>query len=123
MNKLTNFLENYNLDSFTPYLNNTSYLYGFFIVVFFIVFLILSFLIKKYSPKKEVEIEKKLNVDDIIDKKDIKLSEDNEFVDVLVAIEEEMNAIRELYAGGYISKGVYISETDRLYEKAKIFGL
>ena len=60
---------------------------------------------------------------DAIDKKDIKLSEDNEFVDVLVAIEEEMNAIRELYVGGYISKGVYISETDRLYEKAKIFGL
>ena len=30
-----------------------------------------------------------------------------------------MTAIRELYVGGYISKGVYISETDRLYEKAK----
>ena len=34
-----------------------------------------------------------------------------------------MTAIRELYVGGYISKGVYISETDRLYEKAKIFGV
>ena len=30
-----------------------------------------------------------------------------------------MAAVRELYVGGYISKGVYISETDRLYEKAK----
>ena len=49
--------------------------------------------------------------------------DDNDFVDVLVAIEEEMAAVRELYVGGYISKGVYISETDRLYEKAKIFGL
>ena len=43
--------------------------------------------------------------------------------DVLAAIEEEMAAVRELYVGGYISKGVYITETDRLYEKAKIFGL
>ena len=59
----------------------------------------------------------------LIDKRDIKVSDDNEFVDVLVAIEEEMTAIRELYVGGYISKGVYISETDRLYEKAKIFGV
>ena len=42
---------------------------------------------------------------------------------MLVAIEEEMLAIRELYIGGYISKGIYISETDRLYEKAKVFGL
>tara|TARA_E500000178_G_C17037241_1_gene764148 strand:- start:1409 stop:1783 length:375 start_codon:yes stop_codon:yes gene_type:complete len=47
----------------------------------------------------------------------------NEYVDVLVAIEEEMAAIRELYIGGYITKGIYISETDKLYEKAKIFGL
>ena len=34
-----------------------------------------------------------------------------------------MTAIKELYVVGYISKGVYISETDRLYEKAKIFGV
>jgi len=48
---------------------------------------------------------------------------ENDFIDVLVAIEEEMAAIRELYVGGYITKGIYISETDRLYEKARIFGL
>ena len=42
---------------------------------------------------------------------------------LVAAIEEEMTAVRELYVGGYISKGVYIAETDRLYEKAKIFGL
>ena len=48
---------------------------------------------------------------------------ENDFIDVLVAIEEEMAAIRELYVGGYITKGIYISETDRLYEKAKVFGL
>ena len=42
---------------------------------------------------------------------------------IIAAIEEEMAAVRELYVGGYISKGVYITETDRLYEKAKIFGL
>ena len=66
---------------------------------------------------------KKPVLNELIDKEDIKIQNDNDFIDVLVAIEEEMNAIRELYVGGYISKGVYISETDRLYEKAKIFGL
>ena len=67
--------------------------------------------------------QKKPVLNELIDKEDIKIQNDNDFVDVLVAIEEEMSAIRELYVGGYISKGVYISETDRLYEKAKIFGL
>ena len=38
-------------------------------------------------------------------------------------VEEEMAAVRELYVSGYITKGIYISETDRLYSKAKIFGL
>ena len=52
-----------------------------------------------------------------------KKDNENDFIDVLVAIEEEMAAIRELYVGGYITKGIYISETDRLYEKARIFGL
>ena len=79
---------------------------------------------KKNAIKKNNDATRKQpNLDDIIDKRDIKVSDDNEFVDVLVAIEEEMTAIRELYVGGYISKGVYISETDRLYEKAKIFGV
>lgn len=50
-------------------------------------------------------------------------SDKNDFIDVLSAIEEEMAAVRELYVNGYITKGIYISETDRLYEKAKIFGL
>ena len=80
----------------------------------------------KLSIKKEskAEIERKQpNLNDIVDSRNINVSDDNEFVDVLVAIEEEMTAIRELYVGGYISKGVYISETDRLYEKAKIFGV
>ena len=72
------------------------------------------------APKRSTV---KPNLDEIIDKKEIKINDENEFVDVLVAIEEEMLAIRELYIGGYISKGVYISETDRLYEKAKVFGL
>ena len=82
----------------------------------------IGFITNYKKSKRFVEYEKLkelLNVD----KRDIKISDDNEFVDVLVAIEEEMTAIRELYVGGYISKGVYISETDRLYEKAKIFGI
>ena len=50
----------------------------------------------------------------IIDSDNVKANDDNDFIDVLAAIEEEMAAVRELYVGGYISKGVYISETDRI---------
>ena len=93
-------------------------------MVFLTIFILITILTKKNAIKKNNDITRKQpNLDDIIDKRDIKVSDDNEFVDVLVAIEEEMTAIRELYVGGYISKGVYISETDRLYEKAKIFGV
>ena len=67
------------------------------------------------------DLRKLHNFLEIIDKDEVKVSHDNDFVDVLVAIEEEMAAVRELYVGGYMSKGVYISETDRLYEKAKIW--
>jgi hypothetical protein len=91
---------------------------------FLITFILITIFTKKNAIKKNNDVTRKQpNLDDIIDKRDIKVSDDNEFVDVLVAIEEEMTAIRELYVGGYISKGVYISETDRLYEKAKIFGV
>ena len=93
-------------------------------MIFLTIFILITILTKKNSIKKNNDVSRKQpNLDDIIDKRDIKVSDDNEFVDVLVAIEEEMTAIRELYVGGYISKGVYISETDRLYEKAKIFGV
>ena len=37
----------------------------------------------------------------------------------LVAIEQEMLAVRALYRGGHIIKGVYVSETRRLYAKAR----
>ena len=111
--KITYYLEKLNLEHFAPYLNSTLYLAilaGLFficILLFFIFLFIIFLLLEKI----------------IIDRKEIKINDDNEFVDVLVAIEEEMLAIRELYVGGYISKGIYISETDRLYEKAKVFGL
>lgn len=90
-------------------------------IVFFLLFTILK--------KNKNEVNKKNstsnNLNEIINKtENINLSgNENDFIDVLVAIEEEMAAIRELYVGGYITKGIYISETDRLYEKAKIFGL
>ena len=90
-------------------------------IVFFLLFIILK--------KNKNEVNKKNstsnNLNEIINKtENINLSgNENDFIDVLVAIEEEMAAIRELYVGGYITKGIYISETDRLYEKAKIFGL
>ena len=107
-----------------PYIGDTKYLVIIFGAIFLIIFILITILAKKTAIKKNKDVTRKQpNLDDIIDKRDIKMTDDNEFVDVLVAIEEEMTAIRELYVGGYISKGVYISETDRLYEKAKIFGV
>ena len=38
----------------------------------------------------------------------------------LVAIEQEMLAVRQLFADGHILKEVYVAETRRLYRKAKI---
>ena len=37
----------------------------------------------------------------------------------LVAIEQEMLAIRRLYTGGHVIKDVYVSETRRLYAEAQ----
>ena len=37
----------------------------------------------------------------------------------LVAIEQEMLAVRRLYTGGHVLKDVYVSETRRLYAKAQ----
>jgi len=37
----------------------------------------------------------------------------------LVAIEQEMLAVRRLYRGGHVIKDVYVSETRRLYAKAQ----
>ena len=122
--KLKNLLLNYNLDNLIPYVENTSYLVIILLIFFLLVFLLLNFFFKTLFQSKENKIERhqpKLN--EIVEKGEIKISDDNEFVDVLVAIEEEMAAVRELYVGGYISKGIYISETDRLYEKARVFGL
>ena len=95
-------------------------------VFFFILIIIL--LSKKNKKKKSVTEKASLKpvLSEIVDDENElfkQKSEDNDFVDVLVAIEEEMAAVRELYVGGYITKGIYISETDRLYEKAKVFGL
>ncbi len=121
---LTQLFLNLNLEGFTPYLENTTYLVLFFIFLTVILFYLISFLTKFFYNSKDKSVErKKPSLNEIIDKDEVKVSHDNDFVDVLVAIEEEMAAVRELYVGGYISKGVYISETDRLYEKAKIFGL
>ena len=124
MDNIINTLNLEKFNNFIPYIGDTKYLIIIFGVVFLTIFILITILTKKNANKKNNDITRKQpNLDDIIDKRDIKVSDDNEFVDVLVAIEEEMTAIRELYVGGYISKGVYISETDRLYEKAKIFGV
>ena len=121
--KIKYYLEKLNLEHFVPYLNNTFYL-SILAGLFFLC--ILLFLIFLFKTKQSHIIKRntlKPNLEEIIERKEIKINDDNEFVDVLVAIEEEMLAIRELYVGGYISKGIYISEPDRLYEKAKVFGL
>ena len=121
--KIKYYLEKLNLENFAPYLNSTLYLAilaGLFFICILLFFIFLFKAKKTDIPKRN---NLKPNLEEIIDRKEIKINDDNEFVDVLVAIEEEMLAIRELYVGGYISKGIYISETDRLYEKAKVFGL
>ena len=124
MDNIINTLNLEKFNNFIPYIGDTKYLIIIFGVVFLTIFILITILTKKNAIKKNNDVTRKQpNLDDIIDKRDIKVSDDNEFVDVLVAIEEEMAAVRELYVGGYISNGVYISETDRLYEKAKIFGL
>ena len=124
MYELKNFLKIDNFKDLLPFLDNTLYLYSFFVIIFFLVFFLISTITKSSKKRKTETIERKQpNLDEIVDTRNLNVNEDNEFVDVLVAIEEEMTAIRELYVGGYISKGVYISETDRLYEKAKIFGI
>ena len=38
--------------------------------------------------------------------------------EILVAIEQEMLAVRRLYVDGHVIKDVYVSETRRLYAKA-----
>jgi len=124
MDNIINTLNLEKFNNFIPYIGDTKYLIIIFGAIFLTIFILITILTKKNAIKKNNDVTRKQpNLDDIIDKRDIKVSDDNEFVDVLVAIEEEMTAIRELYIGGYISKGVYISETDRLYEKAKIFGV
>ena len=124
MDDIINTLNLEKFNNFIPYIGDTKYLIIIFGSIFLTIFILITILTKKNAIKKNNDVTRKQpNLDDIIDKRDIKVSDDNEFVDVLVAIEEEMTAIRELYVGGYISKGVYISETDRLYEKAKIFGV
>ena len=124
MDNIINTLNLEKFNNFIPYIGDTKYLIIIFGAIFLTIFIVITMLTKKNAIKKNNDVTRKQpNLDDIIDKRDIKVSDDNEFVDVLVAIEEEMMAIRELYVGGYISKGVYISETDRLYEKAKIFGV
>ena len=124
MDNIINTLNLEKFSNFIPYIGDTKYLIIIFGAIFLTIFILITILTKKNAIKKNNDVSRKQpNLDDIIDKRDIKVSDDNEFVDVLVAIEEEMTAIRELYVGGYISKGVYISETDRLYEKAKIFGV
>lgn len=121
--KIKYYLEKLNLSQFMIYFDNTIYLFLIFGFLFVCLSLLFIFLFRSKRKTITKNVNVKPNLEEIINKKEIKINDENEFVDVLVAIEEEMLAVRELYVGGYISKGVYISETDRLYEKARVFGL
>ena len=117
-------LEKIELESLVVYLDNTGYLILFFVFLTLLIYFFFSLLLKLFFKKSNSKLERKQpSLNEIIDSDNLKINDDNDFIDVLAAIEEEMAAVRELYVGGYISKGIYISETDRLYEKAKIFGL
>ena len=117
-------LEKIKLESLISYLDNTVYLVAFLLILTLLIYFSLSLLFKLFFKGSDSKQERKQpSLNEIIDTDNIKVNDDNDFIDVLAAIEEEMAAVRELYVGGYISKGVYITETDRLYEKAKIFGL
>ena len=116
--------------SFFENLENFHILIIFSGLLFLIIFVIFYFFLFR-KTNRNIGFDNKKNkptLNDIVNdtgEKSKLMNSDNEndFIDVLVAIEEEMAAIRELYVGGYITKGIYISETDRLYEKAKVFGL
>tara|TARA_B100000287_G_C20303361_1_gene650803 strand:+ start:83 stop:457 length:375 start_codon:yes stop_codon:yes gene_type:complete len=124
MNFIEQALEKIELESLIPYLDNTGYLILFLVSLTLLIYFSLSLLLKFFFKKPDSKLERKQpSLNEIIDSDNLKINDDNDFIDVLAAIEEEMAAVRELYVGGYISKGVYITETDRLYEKAKIFGL
>ena len=117
-------LEKIELESLIPYLENTGYLILFLVSLTLLIYFSFSLLLKLFFKKSDSKLKRKQpSLNEIIDSDNLKINDDNDFIDVLAAIEEEMAAVRELYVGGYISKGVYITETDRLYEKAKIFGL
>ena len=117
-------LEKIKLESLIPYLDNTAYLIAFLVILTLLIYFCLNLLFKLFFKSSENKQERKQpSLNEIVDSDNLKVNDDNYFIDVLAAIEEEMAAVRELYVGGYISKGVYITETDRLYEKAKIFGL
>ena len=112
-------MNNYSFEKFFIFLQNdllyiiqqdkVTYGIGFVVLIFIIYIIFKSLNLSKSASI--LDVSKKPVINDTI-----KINDSN-------LIEEEMAAVRELYVNGYITKGIYISETDRLYEKAKIFGL
>jgi len=127
-------MNNYSFEKFLNFLQNdllyiiqqdkVTYGIGFAVLVFIIYIIFKSLNLSNSASILDVSKKPVINETIKINDSNLKLESDkNDFIDVLSAIEEEMAAVRELYVNGYITKGIYISETDRLYEKAKIFGL
>ena len=127
-------MNNYSFDKFFIFLQNdllyiiqqdkVTYGIGFAVLIFIIYIIFKS--LNLSNSASILDVSKKPVINETIKINDSNLkseSDKNDFIDVLSAIEEEMAAVRELYVNGYITKGIYISETDRLYEKAKVFGL
>tara|TARA_B100000242_G_C43032788_1_gene481327 strand:- start:1520 stop:1903 length:384 start_codon:yes stop_codon:yes gene_type:complete len=127
-------MNNYSFEKFFIFLQNdllyiiqqdkVTYGIGFVVLIFIIYIIFKSLNLSKSASILDVSKKPVINDTIKINESNLKSASDkNDFIDVLSAIEEEMAAVRELYVNGYITKGIYISETDRLYEKAKIFGL
>ena len=80
--KIKYYLEKLNLENFVPYLNSTFYLTVLAGLFFLCILLFLIFLFKTKKSDIPKRNTLKPNLEEIIDRKEIKINDDNEFVDV-----------------------------------------
>ena len=75
------------IENYRPYMENTLYLVIFSILLTLILYFILSFALKIFFKKKDdITERKKPLLNEIIDEDNVKVNDDNQFVDVLAAI-------------------------------------
>ena len=69
------------LKEFLPFLDETKYIYIFFIIIFIIIFGVLSIVFKSSSKNQKVESPKNQpSLNDIINTREIKIDDDNELL-------------------------------------------